>query len=235
MLQGTMSQIRSVAAPVRQQVLESIRAAIVGGRFRPGQRLVERELCTLLGVSRPSVREALRQLESEGLVFSVPNRGPVVAVLDREHAAGIYEVRASLEGLAARLFAERANAEQVASLNAAFDELAKATSAEDVAQAVVVKDRFYEILLDGARNPMIRGILSQMNARITFLRGISLSSPKRLPAMLREIKAIVVAIRRRDGAGAERAAITHVNNAAEMALQALETKTVAAPAAAPGR
>ncbi len=228
MLSNMISQIRPVAAPVRQQVLESVRAAIVAGQLRPGQRLVEKELCTLLGVSRPSVREALRQLESEGLVSSVPNRGPVVAVLDRHHAAGIYEVRASLEGLAARLFAERASPELLASLGAAYDELAKAASAEDVSLAVSVKDRFYEVLLEGAGNPMIPGILGQMNARITFLRRLSLSSPKRLPAMMREIKAIITGIRRRDGAAAERAAIAHVNNAAEIALMLLERHVAAA-------
>lgn len=229
MLEGTLSQVRPIAAPVRQQVLESVRTAIVSGRFRPGQRLVEKELCTLLGVSRPSVREALRQLESEGLVSSIPNRGPVVAVLDRDHAAGIYEVRASLEGLAARLFADRASADQLAVLNATYDDLAKAVSADDVDQAVAVKDRFYEVILEGAGNPMIPGILGQMNARITFLRRVSLSSPKRLPAMLREIKAIVTAIRRRDGAAAERAAVAHVNNAAAIALRTLEKNSVAAP------
>ena len=201
-----------------------------GNRHWPvpsGSALVEKELCTLLGVSRPSVREALRQLESEGLISSIPNRGPVVAILDRDHAAGIYEVRASLEGLAARLFADRASAGQLATLIATYEDLARAASAEDVSLAVTVKDRFYEVILEGAGNPMIPGILGQMNARITFLRRVSLSSPKRLPAMLREIKAIVTAIRRRDGAAAERAAIAHVNSAAAIALRALEKSAAA--------
>jgi GntR family transcriptional regulator, trigonelline degradation regulator len=216
MLSSAITQIRSIAAPVRQQVVESIRAAIVAGQFQPGRRLVEKELCTLLGVSRPSLREALRQLESEGLITTIPNRGPVVTVLEPSHAAGIYEIRASLEGLAARLFAERASAELLAQLGESFAKLVAAAAAEDIMQAVAAKDQFYDVLLQGAANPMIPGILRQMNTRITVLRRISLSSPRRLPAMLREIKAIMTAIKKRDGVAAERAAIVHVNTAAEV-------------------
>ena len=71
-----ITRVAAVAAPIRSQVVEMLRAAITGGQFTPGQRLVEKDLCDSMGVSRPSVREALRQVESEGLIVTIPNRGP---------------------------------------------------------------------------------------------------------------------------------------------------------------
>ena len=68
-------RVERVAAPLRHQVIESIRNAIVTGYFKPGERLLERRLCEMIGVSRTLVREALRQLESEGLIEVVAHRG----------------------------------------------------------------------------------------------------------------------------------------------------------------
>src|SRR5690606_17804859 len=116
-------RVEKVAAPLRQSVTESIRYAIALGHFAAGERLTERELCEMTGVSRTLVREALRQLESEGLIEVVPNRGPSVARLSAEQAEGVYQVRAELEGLACQLFAERADNDQRAALHDAFRKL----------------------------------------------------------------------------------------------------------------
>src|SRR5690606_20358437 len=86
-------KVLHVAAPLRQQVLENLRGEILSGHFKPGDRLIERERCDLMGVSRTAMREALRQPESEGLVENFANRGPAVAKITREDAKGIYEVR----------------------------------------------------------------------------------------------------------------------------------------------
>src|SRR5262249_26988975 len=151
-------QVRVVAAAVRQQVFETMRAAIISGRFRPGQRLVEKDLCELMKVSRPSVREALRHLESEGLIETVPNRGPVVAMLTRADVVGIYQVRGALEALAARLFATEASDAQVAELEAAYDALATAMGSGGIDTVLPAKDRYYEVLLRGAGNAIISSI-----------------------------------------------------------------------------
>ncbi|HWD15746.1 MAG TPA: GntR family transcriptional regulator, partial [Casimicrobiaceae bacterium] len=94
-------RVGPIAAPVRSQTVGNLRNAILTGRFAPGARLVEAELCRLLGVSRPSVREALRQLEAERLVVITPFKGPAVARIEWPEAEQIYEVRALLEGQAA--------------------------------------------------------------------------------------------------------------------------------------
>src|SRR3546814_14991223 len=106
-------RVEKIAAPLRYSVTESIRNAIASGRFKAGDRLPERELCELTGVSRTLVREAMRQLESEGVIKVEPHRGPFVATLSRHQAEGVYQVRLELEGLACRLFAERSDERRV--------------------------------------------------------------------------------------------------------------------------
>lgn len=128
---GTLSkdnvgfQVVRMAAPLRHGVTESIRNAIALGRYKAGDRLPERELCELTGVSRTLVRETLRQLESEGLITVFPHRGPVVARLSPQQAEGIYQVRVELEGLACHLFATSATEEQRQALRQAFVNLKK--------------------------------------------------------------------------------------------------------------
>src|SRR3546814_5903815 len=79
-------RVTSVAAPLRHQIVKTLRQAILDSRFRPGDRLIERELCELTSVSRTSLREALRLLEAEGLVRIVPQKGVVVAAFDEEES-----------------------------------------------------------------------------------------------------------------------------------------------------
>ncbi len=139
-------RIVAVAAPVRQQVEQALRAAITGGSFAPCQRLIERDLCERLGVSRPSVREAMRQLESEGLIESQPNRGPVVARMTRQDVADVYGVRAALEAAAASRFATLATEADIADLAATVDAVAAAYETAGVEAILLAKSQFYDVL-----------------------------------------------------------------------------------------
>lgn len=212
------------AAPVRQQTQEKLRQAILEGRFRPGERLIERELCELTGVSRTSVREALRQLEAEGLVRILPNKGPVVAQITVEDAQHIFQVRAALEGLAGRLFATRASDEEVERLAASVDRLAAAYETGDIKQMLRAKSEFYQILLGGCGNPLVRSLLQSLHDRVNYLRVKSLSMPGRPNASLAEVRLIVEAIRARDPERAWAACVGHVYNAEAQAVRALQAE-----------
>lgn len=218
----TISRVSAVAAPVRSQVVEMLRRAITSGQFVPGQRLVETDLCDRMGVSRPSLREALRLLESEGLIVTVPNRGPTVALLSARDVASIYAVRGALEALAAQLFAAAASDAQVEELSEAVDVLAEAYKSEDLETIVVAKQRFYDILLTGSGNSILPSMFRTMNARITQLRRVSLSSPQRAAVSLREIRAVLRAIKRRDPDDAFKASLHHVKEASKVALKFLQ-------------
>ena len=123
---GTDTFMRVESLPnLREQVAERMRMAIATGRLPPGARLIERELCEMMGVSRTSLREALRELQADGLITNQHNKRLSVAVVTRGDAESIYEVRAVLEGLAARLFARNATTEQMAALRKSVERLAE--------------------------------------------------------------------------------------------------------------
>jgi DNA-binding GntR family transcriptional regulator len=208
------SRVERVAAPVREQVLDVLRREIVELRLQPGQRLVVRELIERLGVSRTTVREALRELAAEGLVTSIPQKGSIVAVPSMKEASEVYEVRALLEGAAARRFAEHASDEQVAALRAAFGEIERAADVDDARLLLAAKDRFYDVLFDGADNSIIRQVIAGLHARVAVLRAASLQASGRPRESVAEIRAILDAVERRDGAAAAETAAFHVDQAA---------------------
>ena len=167
------------------------------------------------------MREALRELESEGLINTVPFRGPLVTKLTAQDAASIYEVRGVLEALAAKLFAEKASPEQIEELSRTVDRLEAAYKTQDVEQILVAKKAFYDVLLDGSQNVMIPSMLRTMNARITQLRRVSLSSPKRLPGSIKEIRTVLKAIKARDPETAFQASMRHIAEAQRAAIAKL--------------
>ena len=220
----TSMRVTAVAAPVRRQTAKVLRHAITSGRFAPGQRLVERDLCELLGVSRPSVREALRELESDGLIDIIPNRGPSVKSLTAADAVSVYQVRAALEALAARLFVEHATDAQVEQLGSAVDQLADAYESQDVERILTAKEEFYGVFFGGSGNSVIQSLLRSLNDRVTLLRRLTLTSPKRAKQSIREIRSLVAAIRRRDADAAAEASEHHIQQAAKVALIGLVEK-----------
>lgn len=206
-------------APIRLQAVEVIRQAITSGRFEPGQRLSDKLLCDLLGISRSSVREALRQLETDGLIVNEPYRGPSVARPSVEDVRNIYEVRGALEALAAKDFAERASDEELAALHRSIDELALAYETRDVDHILEVKRGFYAILLQGARNGVITSTLRSLNDRITLMRRVTLSSPVRLNESLAELREILAALAARDAEEAHARTLRHINAAMHVAVE----------------
>ncbi|AXK80706.1 GntR family transcriptional regulator [Pseudolabrys taiwanensis] len=214
--------MRVAVTSVLQQAVEKLRAAILAGVFAPGDRLVEADLCARLGVSRPSVREALRSLEAEGLVSIIPNKGPQIPVLSWEQAAEIYRVRALLEGEAAALCASRAGPDAVARMRGALDLFAKAVRSGDSALRLSATADFYSALQQTAGNTLIDDLLRRLMARINFLRAQSMSRRDRAKSSLQEMRAIFEAIVKGDADAARRAAERHVENASLAARQAIE-------------
>ena len=217
--------IKRDETPLRSRVVERLRSAICTQRLPQGTRLVERELCDMLGVSRTSIREALRQLEAEGLVTNIVNRGPSVAILDRDTAAGIYEVRAVLEALAGRLFVERAGPDHKQRLKTALASMLRANEQGDIGRGLRGTGQFYEALFAGARNETIAAILRPLSGRIYLLRARSMSMPGRREESLREMELILQAALGDDPQVAWDICIRHVQNASAYALQSFEQET----------
>ncbi|MDX2938550.1 GntR family transcriptional regulator [Streptomyces ipomoeae] len=201
---------------VRDKVVDALRQAILDGALQPGRRLTERELTELTGVSRTSVREALRRLQAEGLVEESPSRGLRVSIPTAEEIEQIYEIRAELEPLAVRLFVERATQEEVDELASVTQELNPGGDANKDAL-----DRFDRVLLLGCRNPILEEVLGGLYQRIHALRRISAATPGRMAVTKQEYADLVEAIQRRSAADAEEVARRHVSAARASAKVAM--------------
>jgi DNA-binding GntR family transcriptional regulator len=217
------STLRIAEVPtVRSMVARKLREAIMSGAFKPGQRLVERELCEMTGVSRPSIREALRLLEADGLVSTIPHRGPVVSTISLEEAKQLYAARAVLEGFAARECARHHDPAIVRGLGDALAKLKAAFAQGDLMAALDAKTEFYAALIGGCRNSFVERLLKPLHDRITLLRMTSMSQPKRINKSLREVTAIWRAIQSGDPDLAEQCCAGHVRAAAVAALGMIE-------------
>ncbi len=224
-----MNTNRLVVRPVatlRQQVIDGLRSCISDLTFKPGDRLIERELCEMLGVSRTLVREALSQLVAEGLVQIIPHKGPIVSVMTGDEARGLYEVRAVLEALAGRQFTERATDDQRVALKQALEKLASIRDLpgeEGTMRFLKQKAQFYDVMLEGASNPVLTEMLRLVHTRVMMLRATTLSQEGRLPQSYDEIASIVDAVMRNDADAAAAACKRHVEQAERLAVQVLAT------------
>lgn len=210
---------------LRDRVVAVIRRAIFTGELPPGKRLVERELIEQIGVSRTSVREALRHLQSENLVESSDSRGLRVAVLTEAAVRHLYEVREPLESTAARLFVIHATEDEVEELARVGKKLFETSTEQarlDERMAAVLE--FDRLLLEGARNPLLSEMLGSIKARVHVLRRLSISAPERAVASAAEYEALVDAIRRRSKRSAAAAAAAHVSAARVAALKVLRAR-----------
>lgn len=213
----------AVDAPVlvREQAFNRVRDAIITGQFPPGTRLIERELCEAMGVSRTSIREVLRRLEAEKLIEVGPRKGPIVARVTKAQAQEIYDIRAYLEGLLMRRFVEKASDRDIAMLEELSYRFASVAGDGDVPRAVRVMSEFYEFISRVVEADVLQDILAQLTARVSYLRATSMSEPGRMTNSIEEIAAMVDAVKTRNADAAERAAVDHVKSAALTALARL--------------
>lgn len=236
---------RDIAPPLRvtllrEQVTEMIRQAILDMRLKPGQRLVDRELIEWTGVSRATIREAIRELAAEGLVDVIPMKGAVVAVPTVEEVREIYELRAVLEGFATRLFTERATSEQIRQLRISvetIDELVRTGAGRwDLHTA---KNHYYDVIFSATGNATLNDVASGLLKRVIAIRVGYFTGRYMLDKYLEELRAILEAVENRDPEAAEAAARRHIQvngdaSALNLALwQDLAEQTPAGPPVLP--
>jgi len=210
------NRVTPVAAPLRRQVIVVLRESIAALELKPGQRLVERELCDRLGVSRTVVREALRHLEAEGLINIVPNHGPVVSTTTLDEARQIYEAREALESFVARHCALRADEAAMQQLTTAVDGLRAAHESSDVTAQLRAKDELYRLIAEGAGNAVIGSIIPVLQLRVRLVDGLSVFVSGRHVGQVDELGALVKAIQTRDGDKAAELATKYVRVGAKV-------------------
>ena len=206
---------------LRTRAQSLLRSAILDGQLKAGQKLVERELCELTGASRSSLREALVNLETNGLIERESYRGFSVSRLDARKVREIFELRASVETLAAELFTERASVQEVVALSDALTALEQCQESVDLAKMRSVKERYYDVLFTGCRNEEVRRALGNVIDRIHLLRSQMMQDSSRRDASLAEMRRLTSALINRDRLAARAASLAHIEAARDAVLNGM--------------
>jgi DNA-binding GntR family transcriptional regulator len=205
-----------------------LRAAVIGGLLQPGTPLREDELAQLFQVSRTPVREAMLRLEAEHLAHRLARRGMVVSEVTPDEILEIYMVRATLDGLSARLAAASASPLELDQLRSINRQLRTLAEAGEYDRMSTLNLRFHELIAHASRNTALATFISEIHDRIRRFPGSSTSRGKRAIDALDEHDAIIDAIEARDAEAAERAARVHLERAMEVRVAMIHEIRLAA-------
>ena len=194
------------------RVFRTIREDILSGKYATNEELKEKNIGEDLGVSRTPVREALRQLELEGLVSIIPNKGAFVVGVSLKDIKDIYEMRTLLEGLCAKWAAEHITREQLAELeeNVFLSEFH--AGKENWEQILELDNRFHELLYEASDSRELIHVLRDYHQYVQRIRKITLSNKERVKDSTAEHMLIVEALKKHDAATAQQCAQLHIRN-----------------------
>lgn len=197
---------------LRGRVFNHIREEILSGKYIKEEELKENTIAIELGVSRTPVREALRQLELEGLVKIIPNKGAYVTGISVKDMQDIYIIRSYLEGLCAKWACQNITKEQIEELEEILYLSDFHAEKEHHEQLVELDNRFHEIIYEASKSKILDHVLSDFHHYAQRVRKVTLSSNKRALNSNAEHNAIVEAIKQRDAKRAEDLAHEHIMN-----------------------
>jgi len=199
---------------LQESTYSRLRDDIIDGRIAPGANLQEEDLSRTFGVSRTPLREAIRRLAEEGLVTVLPYRGARVLDLNAEQLVELFQAREAIEGMGARLAAERMPKDQVAfaihGLKARLRELSRSTSGYWTPAA-----DFHWAVMKGSGNQLILDFAQRLYVRMRLARMVSAAFHERASAATNEHLEILAAIQRRDAAASERLMRRHIRRSRE--------------------
>lgn len=207
----------------RDHVVEYIFHAIKNGEFQTGQSLSERSISERLGISRTPVREAFRQLENLGLIKLDPHKTVVVASMSLSRVEQLYQTREVLEGLGAKLFAEKQDKEEIGQLQKYLKEAEYAIKNKEIIQLSKINTEFHLTIARGAHNEYLLNIMNMLQTHISLFMSTSLSYDGRPEQNLYEHQMIVNAIVEGDPELAESLAKYHVRRSYKNAILKLQT------------
>lgn len=204
--------------PLRDQVRDVLRTRIGDGVLAPGARLIEQVLADEFGVSRIPVREALRMLQTEGLVKTLPRKGAVVTTLSRADLEHLYDIREALEVMAFKLAAMHATDDDISHLESILSE-AERLGNDNHSQVSRLNSDFHDSVFVMTGNPFLSGILEPLGGRLRLMIGQSYDHDRQLA----EHAELLSALKAHDSEKAAKAALSHIRSSREHALLHYDT------------
>jgi len=184
---------------LREKILGNIRDAILKGDLKPGERVSEPDIAERYGISRTPIREAFRQLESEGYLTVIPRKGAVVSKHSEKDIEEFYSIKSVLEGYAAQLAAENMTPKDIDKLESINSRLEKLSKGKDVKTFFRAHNEFHEYFIRASGNQKLLELIQQLLKKFEYLRIASLSLPGRMELSVQEHKKIIEAFRNNDG------------------------------------
>ncbi len=203
------------------EVTQTLRDAILNGRFLAGTRLRQADLAAQLAISRTPIREALGRLQQEGLIELLPGGGVRVALLNLTEAVELYDLREVLDGLAARLAAHRAADGALGRIQKALGRMAQCLERKDPNQWFGAHVAFHDEILQASGNKRLQGLSAVVRLSIRHFHPLLLKTENRLEDAYREHRGIYEAIAAHDAEAAERFARAHIANAKDIVLKVM--------------
>jgi DNA-binding GntR family transcriptional regulator len=188
---------------LRERILETIRDAIMSGALKPGEKVAEPELAARFGISRTPIREAFRQLESEGYLSVVPRKGALVVSFSAKDVEEFYAIKSILEGYAARKACSLLSTREINKLEGINEKLREIAAEGDVRHFFKVHNSFHDLFIKGAGNEKLHDMIAALLKKFQRLRLASLSKPGRMQISVEEHEKIIEAFRNRDAILAE--------------------------------
>jgi DNA-binding GntR family transcriptional regulator len=204
--------------PLREIVFKSLRESILNGRLKPGERLMEVSLAQQLGVSRTPVREAIRKLELEGLVVMLPRKGAYVSNVSLKEIVDVLDIRASLEGLAASIAAQRMNEVELARLNKIAEEFRQSALEADIEKLLKKDVEFHECIFKSTNNETLHQLINALWEKVYRFRVTYISDYESSMNLIEEHKLILDAIANQNSDLAKKYATEHIKKAKQFIL-----------------
>lgn len=184
--------------PLSNNLFSALQKDILTGGIKPGEKLTEQSICDEYKVSRTPVREALRQLEMDGLIESIPNRGAFVIGFSEQDIKDMYELRSVYEVQAVKWAIERINDEELAQLEETFEFMEFYTMKNDFDKMRSINTNFHELIYEAGHNRMLKQVLSSYLLYIRHIRKEPENTKEYLQTVLEEHKKIFEAFKNRD-------------------------------------
>ncbi|MCI9136405.1 MAG: GntR family transcriptional regulator [Lachnospiraceae bacterium] len=184
--------------PLRDVVFHTLREAILKGELKPGERLMELQLASKLGVSRTPIREAIRMLELEGLAVTVPRKGAEVARMTEKDMEDVLQIRKALDELAVGLACDNMTEEDLKQLFGALKNFEKSTKTGDVKKIAQADVEFHDSIYQAADNPKLMTMLNNLREQMYRYRVEYLKNDSVYPRLVEEHKEIYEGLKRKD-------------------------------------
>lgn len=201
--------------PLRDVVFQTLRTAILKGDLKPGERLMELQLASKLGVSRTPIREAIRMLEQEGLAIMIPRKGAEVARMTEKDMEDVLQIRCSLEELAVRLACQNITQMEMQELRVAMEQFREKTTTEDIAAIAQADVNFHDVLYKSADNPKLLGLLNNLREQMYRYRVEYLKNPSIYQQLITEHRQLYETVKMQDAEKAAAYTRMHLENQTE--------------------